>query len=113
MRARQTVLCLQDTTLLDWNGQDIVGLGPIQCEAERGLFLHPTYTVTPNREPLGILDDWSWVRKARGGGGQRPPPGELSSILDKRRGQKRRPQRQRLLARRVAVPERSLAGEER
>ena len=183
MRAQPVVLCLQDTTSLDYNGQDIEGLGPIQYEPERGLFLHPTYTVTPAREPLGILDCWSWARKLRGADGERPadipesqrwidgyervaevaatmpetrlvyvadreadmlplikrareldhpadllvrschdrtlpdggklwqrvlesePLGELTFVLDKRRGQKRRPVRQRLYAERVAVPD--------
>ncbi len=41
------VLCLQDTTELDFNGQGIVGLGRLSYEAQRGMYLHPTYAVTP------------------------------------------------------------------
>jgi hypothetical protein len=37
------VLCIQDTTGLDFNGQDIAGLGPLSYEAQRGMYLHPTY----------------------------------------------------------------------
>ena len=54
MRQHPVVLCLQDTTELDFNGQSIEGLGPLSYEAQRGLYLHPTYVVTPDREPLGL-----------------------------------------------------------
>ena len=56
MREHAVVLCLQDTTELDFNGQDIVGLGPLSYEAQRGMYLHPTYAVTPQREPLGVTE---------------------------------------------------------
>ena len=46
------------TTELDFNGQDMEGLWPSGFEAQRAIFLHPTYAVTPDREPLGILDAW-------------------------------------------------------
>ena len=32
------VLCLQDTTELDYNGQQMQGLGPLSYEAQRGLY---------------------------------------------------------------------------
>ena len=48
------VLCLQDTTELDFNGQQMAGLGPLSYEAQRGVYLHPTYVVPPAREPLGV-----------------------------------------------------------
>lgn len=54
MRAQPVVLCLQDTTELDFNGQRIDGLGPLSYEAQRGMYLHPTYAVTPAREPLDV-----------------------------------------------------------
>ena len=54
--ARQSVLlCQQDTTELDFNGQGAFGLGPLSYEAQRGMYLHPTYAVTPECEPLGIV----------------------------------------------------------
>jgi hypothetical protein len=28
------------------------------------MYLHPTYAVSPEREPLGVLDAWMWVRDA-------------------------------------------------
>jgi hypothetical protein len=48
------VLYLQNTTELDSNGQQMAGLGPLSYEAQRGVYLHPTYVVTPDREPLGV-----------------------------------------------------------
>ncbi|MGQ7846344.1 IS4 family transposase [Granulosicoccus sp. 3-233] len=72
MRACPVVLCLQDTTTLDFNGKDIDGLGPLQYEPQRGLLLHPTYVVTPQREPLGLTDSWHWAREFRQSDGARP-----------------------------------------
>ena len=72
MAAHPVVLCLQDTTELDFNGQTIKGLGPLSYEAQRGMYLHPTYAVTPEREPLGILDAWMWAREPKAPDGQRP-----------------------------------------
>ena len=39
---QRVVLCIQDTTELDFNGQTIAGLGPLSYEAQRGMYLHPT-----------------------------------------------------------------------
>lgn len=72
MAAYPVVLCLQDTTELDFNGQTIKGLGPLSYEAQRGMYLHPTYAVTPEREPLGVLDAWMWAREPKDADGQRP-----------------------------------------
>lgn len=65
------VLCLHDTTELDFNGQTIQGLGPLSYEAQRGMYLHPTYAVSTEREPLGVLDAWMWAREPRDAGAQR------------------------------------------
>jgi hypothetical protein len=73
MRAQKVVLCIQDTTELDFNGQEIAGLGPLNYEARRGMYVHPTYAVSPEREPLGLLDGWMWARELRDADGQRPP----------------------------------------
>lgn len=72
MREHSVVLCLQDTTELDFNGQDIVGLGPLSYEAQRGMYLHPTYAITPQREPLGVTDAWMWARQLKNADGHRP-----------------------------------------
>ena len=72
MRTQSMVLCIQDTTELDFNGQEIDGLGPLNYEARRGMYLHPTFAVTTDREPLGVLDAWMWAREKRGADGARP-----------------------------------------
>lgn len=76
MAQHPIVLCLQDTTELDFNGQEIAGLGPLSYEAQRGMYLHPTYAVTPEREPLGVIDAWMWAREPKTTDGTRPGIGE-------------------------------------
>ena len=71
MRACEVVLCIQDTTELDFDGKATAGLGPLSYEAQRGMYLHPTYAVTPAREPLGVLDAWMWAREPKGTDGKR------------------------------------------
>jgi hypothetical protein len=71
MAGHPVVLCAQDTTELDFNGQAIEGLGPLSYEAQRGMYLHPTYALTPQREPLGVLDAWMWAREFKDAEGQR------------------------------------------
>ena len=57
-----TVLCLQDTTELDFHGRKAEGLGKLNYDARRGMYLHPTLMVTPERLPLGTTDAWMWAR---------------------------------------------------
>lgn len=71
MRPHAVVLCIQDTTELDFNGQAIEGLGPLSYEAQRGMYLHPTYAVTLAREHLGVLDGWMWARESKDASGSR------------------------------------------
>ena len=64
LREYPRVLCIQDTTELDYTGKsDMEGLGPLNYETRRGLYLHPTLAVTPERLCLGVLDAWSWARE--------------------------------------------------
>ena len=56
------ILCIQDTTELDFNGQETEGLGRLSYDAQRGMYLHPTLCITPDRIPLGISDAWMWSR---------------------------------------------------
>jgi hypothetical protein len=72
MVGQPRALLVQDTTELDFNGQAIEGLGPLSYEAQRGLYLHPTVAVTPERLPLGVLDAWMWAREAKKADGTRP-----------------------------------------
>lgn len=78
MREHSVVLCIQDTTELDYNGQAMQGLGPLSYEAQRGLYLHPTYVVTPQREPLGVVNAWTWAREFKPD--DAPRPGVLESV---------------------------------
>ena len=62
--AHPRVLCLEDTSELDYTGKnDIQGLGPLNYETRRGLYLHPTLAVTPERLALGLLHVHSWTRE--------------------------------------------------
>jgi len=71
MREHAVVLCLNDTTGLDFNGQNISGLGPLNYEAQRGMYLHPTYAVSTDRVGLGVLDAWMWAREFKDADGKR------------------------------------------
>ena len=82
MGGHPVVLCLQDTTELDFNGQETAGLGPLSYEAQRGMYLHPTYAVTPQREPLGVLDAWMWAREQRDIDGVRDGPKESERWIE-------------------------------
>lgn len=82
MAEQSVVLCLQDTTELDFNGQQARGLGPLSYEAQRGMYVHPTYAVTAAREPLGILDVWMWARELRDANGRRGGPKESLRWLE-------------------------------
>ena len=76
IRQHRRVLCLQDTTEADYTGKDdIEGLGPLNYETRRGLYVHPTLVVTPERVPLGVLEAWIWTRE----------PGSLGQAKGRRR----------------------------
>jgi hypothetical protein len=60
LREHPRVLCIQDTTELDYTTKrDIAGLGPLNYESRWGMYLHPTLVLTPERVPLGLLDLYS------------------------------------------------------
>ncbi len=74
LRAHPLVLCIQDTTELDYTTKKgIAGLGPLNYETRRGMYLHPTLAVTPERVPLGLLDSYTWVREPGSLGQQKDP----------------------------------------
>lgn len=61
------VLCLQDTTELDFTRQPgIAGLGRLSYERQHGMYLHPTLAVSESGVALGVLDAWMWARQAKG-----------------------------------------------
>ncbi len=74
LRAYPRVLCVQGTTELDYTGKkDIAGLGPLNYETRRGMYLHPTLALTPERVPLGLLDLYSWAREPGSLGQEKDP----------------------------------------
>lgn len=61
------VLCVQDTTELDFTSQPgIAGLGRLSYERRHGMYLHPTLAVSECGVALGVLDAWMWARKPKG-----------------------------------------------
>ena len=63
MRDHRVVLCIQDTTELDFTRQPgIAGLGRLSYDAQHGLYVHPTLVVTPEGLALGVIDAWMWAR---------------------------------------------------
>jgi hypothetical protein len=66
MAGQPVVLCIQDTTELDFTSQPgIIGLGRLSYEARQGLYVHPTLAVTPAGVALGVVDAWMWARKPK------------------------------------------------
>jgi hypothetical protein len=60
---KAVVLAIADTTMLDYTAHPCTsGLGPLADMIHHGLMLHPTLLVTPEREPLGVIDAQMWVR---------------------------------------------------
>ena len=63
MQGQPVVLCIQDTTELDFTSQPgIAGLGRLSYEAQHGLYAHTTLVVTPAGGALGVIDAWLWAR---------------------------------------------------
>ena len=65
------MLCLQDTTELNYNAQGIEELGHLNYETQCKLYLQPTYVVSTQPEPLGVTNAWSWVREFKDADGVR------------------------------------------
>jgi hypothetical protein len=63
MQAVELVLAPQDTTYLDWTHHPATtGLGPLAASTHHGLIAHTTLALTPERVPLGILQQQVWAR---------------------------------------------------
>ena len=58
MRQEKMVLCIEDTTELDYTSHKAVAaqLGPMGQSYQRGMFLHLMLATTPERVPLGVLN---------------------------------------------------------
>jgi hypothetical protein len=72
MHSHRVVLCLQDTTELDFNGQSIPGTGTPQLRDPARPVSASHLCRHPEREPLGILDAWIWAREFKDADGKRP-----------------------------------------
>jgi hypothetical protein len=57
------VLAVQDTTELNWTHHPATqGLGPLSGPEQQGLMVHTTLAITPERVPLGVIDQQVWAR---------------------------------------------------
>src|SRR5512144_1346809 len=57
MQGQAVVLCIQDTSELDFTSQPgIAGLGRLSYAAQHGLYVHPTWVVPPQGVALGVID---------------------------------------------------------
>jgi hypothetical protein len=56
------VLLLNDTSSLDYTSKDVEGLGMLEKNYTRGLFIHPTLAITPDRQCLGLIGHGIWTR---------------------------------------------------
>lgn len=67
IRERERVLCLQDTTELDFSGRpSMAGLGRLNYDKRQGLYLHPTLVIDEGGVALGVTDCWHWARRPKG-----------------------------------------------
>ncbi len=63
VRATEVVLAVQDTTELDFSHHPATtGLGALGDTRHRGLFVHSTLALTPDRVPLGLIAQQVWTR---------------------------------------------------
>jgi hypothetical protein len=63
MQAVPLVLAVQDTTYLDWTDHPATkDLGPLAAPSHQGLLAHTTLAITPERVPLGLLQQQVWAR---------------------------------------------------
>lgn len=64
MQTVERVLAVQDTTYLDWSDHPhTTGLGPLTTAKQQGLLAHTTLAITPDRVPLGLLQQQVWARE--------------------------------------------------
>ena len=62
MEGHKVVLCVQDTTEMDFTGRKLKGAGPLSIQERIGFFNHVTLAVTPERLCLGVLEAELWAR---------------------------------------------------
>jgi hypothetical protein len=60
------VLAVQDTMVLNYSHHPATkGLGYLQDLTSQGLLVHSTLLITPQRVPLGLIDQQVWIRPAQ------------------------------------------------
>jgi hypothetical protein len=65
MAAEPVVLAVQDTTALRYSEHpETSGLGAIARAGQQGILVHTTLALTPERVPLGLLEQTVWTRDA-------------------------------------------------
>jgi hypothetical protein len=63
MAEARVILAVQDTTTLNYSQHPAtLGLGAITKPGQQGLLLHTTLAMTPERVPLGLLEQEVWTR---------------------------------------------------
>ena len=68
MADESVVLAVQDSMEYDvTHHPQAEGFGPLQGPGRQGAWLHNTVAVTPDRRPLGLLDQQCWYREAHAG----------------------------------------------
>lgn len=76
------ILAVQDTTEADFSQHPaIAGIGVVQSPTRAGLLVHTTLAVTPQRVPMGLVDQQVWTRSAETLGKQ--PPHDSRPISEK------------------------------
>ena len=76
------ILAVQDTTEAAFSQHPaIAGIGVVQSPTRAGLLVHTTLAVTPQRVPMGLVDQQVWTRSAETLGKQ--PPHDSRPISEK------------------------------
>jgi hypothetical protein len=57
------VLCVQDTTEIDFTSRKLKGAGPLNGEDRLGFYNHVSLAITPERLCLGVLEAKVWARE--------------------------------------------------
>jgi hypothetical protein len=80
--AQPVVILVQDTTEIDLTRpqQQVVGAGPLDHGARRGVLLHEMHAFTPDGTPLGTVHAVPWARED----GAEPPPATAAERRERR-----------------------------
>jgi hypothetical protein len=63
IKQQKVVLLVNDTSSIDYTGKDSVeGLGILETSYTKGILIHPTLAITPDRTCLGIIESQMWTR---------------------------------------------------